>query len=109
MIAIETTLEFDRWNLFNFNQSLSIRKWERYRAAKHAFENGNFPIKVKLIIAQIGQHHVSECTSFRVEGENIRYFAREHKTKWHTNLAGYRNINLDDFCKYLAVTRRIVF
>ena len=109
MTTVYTTAEFDKWMFFDFNQNLSFRQCERKAEALQQFKNGNFPDKVKLIIAQIGQHHISECTSFKVVDDKIQYYVREHQTKWGGSLKGHRKLDLNNFCKYLAVTRRIKF
>lgn len=107
--TVETTIEFEKWMSFDFNKPMSVSKHKRLLDAAENFSKGNFPEKVKKIIAQIGGHYVSECSDFKKDLDEIKYHVRQHRNSFNISLGGYRSLNFDAFCKYIAHTRRIDF
>lgn len=106
---METKVYRDYLDFINNPQPLKTkRQREKYERAKQELKSKNFPEQVKMILAQINELKRSYCMDYRVDDNTIKYYTSEHRINSSTiALAIYHKEPLEQFCKYLAIRKRI--
>ena len=92
-----STKAFDQWLSFDPDEYPITAKVIRIQ---EKIEKQIFNGRLKLLLAQIHECNISECGFFSCENGEIHFHVRGHNRSSSYLFAGYRKLNLLNFCKF---------
>lgn len=105
------TQDFHDYHIFKAPKKLSESQLKKFNKIKSELIKNQIPEQVKILLARIFQCYRSSVHMFKVDKEKniISFYARGHKVRYGEILSGYRKLDLDEFCVFLTIKKRIKF